>query len=45
MLGVAIQNALAASLLAADGKKLVLDRGDAPEPELDASPCSRMGPR
>ena len=34
-LGVAVQDALAASLLAPSGKKLVLDQKAAPEPELD----------
>ena len=35
LLGVAVQNALTASLLAAEGKTLVLDRGEAHEPDLD----------
>lgn len=35
MLGVAVQDALAASLLAAPGPGLVLDQRAAPAPELD----------
>ena len=35
MLGVAVQDAIAASLLARTGKKLVLDNGDANTPALD----------
>ena len=35
LLGVAVQDALAGSLLAPNGKKLVLDRADAETPELD----------
>ena len=36
MLGAAVQDALAASLLADEGKRLVVDRGEANMPELDA---------
>ena len=36
MLGVAVQDAFSASLLAAAGPPLVLDQGAAPAPELDA---------
>ena len=35
MLGIALQDALAASLLAESGKRLVLDQSAAPAPELD----------
>ena len=35
MLGIAVQDALAASLLAASGRQLVLDQSAAPVPELD----------
>ena len=36
MLGVAVQDAIAASLLAPSGSQLVLDQSAAPVPELDA---------
>ena len=36
MIGVAVQNALAASLLAPYGPGIVLDQPSAPAPELDA---------
>ena len=36
ILGVAVQNALAASLLVADGRRLVLDAAADAEPELDS---------
>ena len=35
MLGAAVQDATAASLLVASGKQLVLDQSAAPVPELD----------
>ena len=35
MLGMAVQDALASSLLAASGHRLVLDQSAAPAPELD----------
>ena len=35
MLGVAVQDAIAASLLAPSGSQLVLDQSTAPAPELD----------
>ena len=35
MLGIAVQDALAASLLAVSGAQLVLDQAAAPVPELD----------
>ena len=35
MLGIALQDAVAASLLAVSGQRLVLDQGAAPGPELD----------
>ena len=36
MLGVSVQNAIAASLLAHSGSRLVLDQSGAPIPELDS---------
>ena len=36
MLGIALQNAIAGSLLAASGSHLVLDLSASPAPELDA---------
>lgn len=35
MLGIAVQDAIAASLLAVSGKQLVLDQSAAPIPELN----------
>ena len=36
MLGIGVQDAIAASLLAVSGAQLVLDQSAAPIPELDA---------
>ena len=36
MLGVAVQDVIASSLLAKSGVQLVLDQGASPVPELDA---------